>query len=330
MPTSDPSNTVMHTLQTGVFLDLDTLHPADLSLSPLTSTLTNWHLYETTLPGDIANRLQKAEVVVSNKVRIDEQVLSQAGQLQLICVAATGVNNIDMPACRQRKITVCNAQAYGTASVAQHTWALILALANQVAANHHNATSGAWSSADQFCLLDNPIMQLQGKILGIVGYGTLGQAVAQIAKAFGMRILIAKRDKIDQRSDRVMLEELLLHSDVVSLHCPLTEQNRNFIGQKELTKMKSSALLINTARGGLVDEQALADALCHGKLAGAATDVLSSEPPSPSNPLLQRVPNLIVTPHMAWSSQAARQTILEQTAENILAFVKGKPIRVVT
>tara|TARA_R110002094_G_scaffold1765_3_gene7521 strand:- start:2759 stop:3718 length:960 start_codon:yes stop_codon:yes gene_type:complete len=313
-----------------VFLDLASLKPDDLDLVPLQQSAAPLVLYPSTSLEQRDAHLAGAEVVIVNKVILDAEVLARQPQLKLICVAATGTNNIDLTAANQLGITVCNCQGYGSASVIQHTLALMLALATRLPDYSAAVTQGDWQRSSDFCLLDYPIMELQGKTLGIVGYGELGRGVANVAKALGMRVLIAARVGGEVVTGRIALTELLPQVDVLSLHCPLTEQSRNLIDASALALMKPSALLLNVARGGIVDEQALAKALCGGQLAGAAVDVLSVEPPVEGNPLLALdVPNLIVTPHCAWGSVEARQRILVQLIENIAGFKNGTPLRLV-
>jgi len=240
-------------------------------------------------------------------------------------LAATGTNNIDLKAAKANGIAVYNIRNYCTSSVVQHVYALILALTRHVRAYQHLLESSAWSDSPQFCMLDYPIRELDGKTLGIVGYGALGKAVADVAKVFGLRVLVSRRPgEQDMRDDRISLEDLLGEADIVSLHCPLTRATEKLIGQAELDLMKEDALLINTARGALVDEEALAMALRAGRLGGAGIDVLSEEPPVHGNPLLTgRIPNLIVTPHVAWAAHEARQRALDAMAENVTAFTRG-------
>jgi len=263
---------------------------------------------------------------------LDAATLAQAPELKLICVAATGTNNVDLAAAKERGITVCNVRAYGTAAVVQHVFSLITALSNNLLAYTAAVREGRWQRSEQFCLMDYPIRELAGRVMGIVGYGELGQAVARLAEAFGMQVLVAARigAEADGQPGRVPLDELLGRVDVLSLHCPLTEQTRGMIGAAELAHMKADALLINTARGGLVDEPALAEALREGRLGGAGFDVLTVEPPRQGNPLLAAdLPNLILTPHMAWASRESRQRLLDQVADNIQAYRQGRPQNVV-
>jgi glycerate dehydrogenase len=311
----------------GVFLDLDSLDRHDLDLGALRATLPEWRLHPSTAPDEVAERIATAEVVVSNKVVLDEALLAGAPRLKLIAIAATGSNNVDLAAAERLGIRVCNIRRYATPSVVQHVFALLLALVRNLPHYQQAAVDGHWQQSEQFCLLDYPIRELGGLRLGIVGYGELGRAVAEVAgKAFGMQLLIAQRPDGPSQQGRLPLQELLPQVDVLSLHCPLSAQTRNLIGVKELALMKPDALLINTARGGIVDEHALAEALRAGRLGGAGIDVLETEPPVADSPLLaDDIPNLIVTPHVAWASREARQRLADQLAENIRAFIDGTP-----
>jgi glycerate dehydrogenase len=252
-------------------------------------------------------------------------------RLRLVCVAATGTNNIDLRAAAERGITVCNVRGYATASVVEHVFMAILALCHRLHEHYDAVQRGDWNRSPAFSLLDYPFLELTGKTLGIVGYGELGRGVAKVANAFGMNTLLAQRPGGPAQPERYPLERLLADSDVISLHCPLTDATRNLIGAAELRKMRRSALLINTARGGIVDEQALAMALRNGDIAGAAVDVLSEEPPRSDNPLLKPgIPNLIVTPHTAWAGIRSRETLVSELAANIRAFLDGTPRNVVS
>ena len=313
---------------TAVFLDSATLD--DLDFSALHASFDRLTLHSASAPEQVIERLRGAQVAISNKVPLTEQVLAACPDLRLVLISATGTNNVDLAAARARGITVCNCQGYGTASVAQHCLMLLLALAGNLTDYQAAVRAGRWQQAPQFCLLDFPIVELAGKTLGILGHGELGGAVARLAEAFGMRVLLGQLPGRPARAGYLPLEQLLPQLDALSLHCPLTEQTRHLIGARELALLKPGALLINTARGGLVDEQALADALRSGHLGGAASDVLSEEPPRNDNPLLAPdIPRLILTPHCAWGSREARQRILEQLAENARAFRAGAPLRVV-
>lgn len=313
-----------------VFLDHQSLDLGDLDLSPLHAQFDELQLYASTRPDQVAERLRDATAVISNKVMIDAAAMEANPQLQLILVAATGTNNIDLATARLRGVTVCNCQGYGTPSVAQHTLALLLALATRLCDYRQAVTDGRWAAASQFCLLDFPIVELQGKTLGLLGHGELGGAVARLAEAFGMRVLSGQIPGRPARAERLPLDELLPQVDALTLHCPLNDHTRHMIGARELALLKPGALVVNTARGGLIDEQALANALRSGHLGGAATDVLSVEPPVNGNPLLQAdVPRLIVTPHSAWGAVESRQRIVGQLSENAQAFFAGQPRRVV-
>ncbi|MFP5504971.1 MAG: 2-hydroxyacid dehydrogenase [Gammaproteobacteria bacterium] len=309
----------------GVVLDLATLHPQDLDLSALRATLPRWEMHEHTVVADGARRLQEATVAVTNKFPIDAALLARSPKLELICVAATGTNNVDLAAASERGIAVCNVTGYATPSVVEHVFALILSLQRRLTEQQHAAHS-LWAHQRGFCVLDYPVGELHGKTLGVLGYGELGQAVGRLGAALGMEVLIGQRPGGDDRSGRVPLNELLRTSDVLSLHCPLTPATRGLIGARELGLMKPSALLINTARGGIVDEAALTNALQHGCLGGAGVDVLIEEPPRHGNPLLlHKLPNLIVTPHVAWASREARQRLVDGLAANVRAWQEGNP-----
>ncbi|QQS55944.1 MAG: 2-hydroxyacid dehydrogenase [Candidatus Competibacteraceae bacterium] len=316
----------------GVFLDRDSLDCGDLDFNGIDRILPDLRYYPATVPDQVATRIAEAEVIISNKVMLDAAALRHAPRLRLICIAATGLNNVDLAAATSRGVTVCNCRGYGTAAVVQHVFALLLTLVTRLSDYRRAVRDGRWRQANQFCLLDFPIRELAGKTLGIVGHGELGRGVARVAEAFGMRVLIAQRPGVveEEQEGRVPLPLLLPQVDVLSLHCPLTPETRGLIGAWELALMRRDAILINTARGGLVDEALLADALRQGALGGAGVDVLSLEPPVAGNPLLAPdIPNLIVTPHCAWGSRESRQRLVGQLAENIAGFLSGAPVRVV-
>jgi glycerate dehydrogenase len=314
-----------------VFLDHTSLDLGDLDLSALQNSFSDLQLCAQTTPDQVIERLQGASVAISNKIMLNAQTMAACPELKLILVAATGTNNVDLHAARARGITVSNCQGYGTPSVAQHTIMLLLALATRLSDYQKAVGEGRWQQAKQFCLLDFPIVELEGKTLGLLGHGELGGAVARLAEAFGMRVLLGQLPGRPARADRLPLDELLPQIDALTLHCPLNEHTRNFIGARELALMKPGAFVVNTARGGLIDEQALADALRNGHLGGAATDVLSVEPPTAGNPLLASdIPRLIVTPHNAWGSREARQRIVGQLTENAQGFFNGAALRVVS
>jgi glycerate dehydrogenase len=262
-------------------------------------------------------------------VPVRAHTIAQLPDLKMIAVAATGTDNVDLAAARERGIVVSNIRGYAHAAVPEHTFALILALRRQLLAYRADIEAGLWEKAERFCLFHHPIRDLHGSRLGLLGYGALGQQVAHLGRAFGMEIAVHTRTPVEGVQN-VSLDELLETSDVLSLHAPLTGATRNIIGADELARMKPGAILINTARGGLVDEAALADALRRGVIAGAGFDVLSQEPPAPDNPLLHlRLPNFILTPHSAWASGQAMQGLADQLIDNIEAFVRGAPVNVV-
>ena len=310
----------------GVFLDLNTVDRNDLDLSALQGTLSEWRMYRQSLPENLHDMIADAEILVTNKVVLDERALASAQQLQLICIAATGTNNVDLQTTARRGVVVCNALAYATTSVVEHVFALILALSRRLPEYQRAIDAGAWQQSTEFCLLDFPIRELSGQTIGIIGGGELGHSVSRLAQALGMRVLLAERRGEKPRPGRAVFEAVLRQSDVISIHCPLTPKTRGLIGIAELAQMKPNALLIHTSRGGIVDETALRNALDSGHLGGAAVDVLSNEPPNNGNPLLDTgLPNLIITPHIAWASRTARQRLIDEIAENIRGFLAGRP-----
>jgi glycerate dehydrogenase len=312
-------------LQKAVFLDLDSVDRDDLDLSRLGAAVRNWEWHGLVRDDEVSGVIADADVVVSNKVVLAEHHLAAANNLKLVCIAATGTNNIDTDAAGRHGVAVCNVGGYATASVVQQVFTLLLVLTTRFNEYHAAVKRGDWSRSRFFCLLDYPIRELAGKTMGIVGYGHLGKAVAGIAEAFGMQVLLARRDAGDTRPGRVPLQELLPRVDVLSLHCPLTPETRGLIGADELSLMKPDAVLINTARGGLVDEAALLDALQSGQIGGAGLDVIEVEPPPEAYPLLKPdLPNLIVTPHTAWASMESRQRLVDEIALNIEAFKEGQ------
>ncbi|RDB44169.1 2-hydroxyacid dehydrogenase [Halomonas sp. DQ26W] len=313
-----------------VFLDRESLDRNDLDLAAVENSVEQLMTHPQTTPDQVQERLKGQDIVIVNKVVLDREAL-EAHPPRLICVVATGVNNIDLDACRDLNITVCNSRGYGTDSVAQHSLSLMLALSTRLLDYHQTIKRGDWQRSTQFCLLDYPIQELAGKTLVIVGHGTLGRRVADLAKAFGMHVRIAARPGNTSGDDRQPLSELLPLADVVSLHCPLNEATQGLIDSPELAAMKPTALLINTARGGLVNEAALASALRRGEIGGAGIDVVDGEPPAADNPLFTGdIPNLIVTPHNAWGAREARQRIVGQLVENILGWQQGRSVRVVS
>ncbi|WP_180084741.1 2-hydroxyacid dehydrogenase [Acinetobacter sp. YH12145] len=311
-----------------VFLDYQSLDKQDLDFSGLEAQFDDLTLYPATTAAEVAQRIQGADVIISNKVHINAEHMQLNPQLKLILISATGTNNVDLVHAQQQGIVVCNCQAYGTAAVAQHTLMLMLNLATSFRQYDRAVQQRNWQKADQFCLLDFPIIELAGKTLGIVGYGELGQAVAHLAKAFGMKIMIGALPNRPMVAERVAFSEMLAQVDFLSLHCPLTDETRDLLNHESLAQMKASAFVINCARGGVVNESALAEALKSGTIAGAATDVLTVEPPKQGNVLLDlSIPNLIITPHSAWGSVDARQRIVQQMVENVEAFKAGMVIR---
>jgi glycerate dehydrogenase len=310
-----------------VFLDRATLKA---SIRPLQFG-AQYTEYDGTEAVDIVPRLHGAAVAIVNKVQLRAATLEQLPELKLIAVAATGVDNVDIASCRQRGIAVANIRNYAVHTVPEHAFALILALRRNLFAYAQDVESGAWNRSSQFCLHTHPIGDLHGATLGIVGAGAIGRATGLLGAAFGMRVLFAAHGSSAPAPDRLPLDELLCQSDVISLHCPLLPATRNLIDILALRKMKRGALLINTARGGLVDEAALLQALDEGLIAGAGCDVLSVEPPRNGNPLLDaRRPNLIITPHIAWASDQAMQSLADQLIDNIECWAAGKPQHLVT
>jgi len=312
-----------------VFLDYETLSYSDLRTANLTRVLPAIRLYDNTANAELTEHIENAEIVLLNKIKLNRAALDAAPRLRLIAVAGTGTDNIDLQRAAERGIGVCNVRGYCTSSVAQHVWSMILHLTQHLSAYHRLAIDGSWAGSAAFAAAEHRIRELQGLNLGIVGWGELGRAVAKIGECFGMRVLAANRPGGDPRAghaqeQRLDLRELLAIADVVSLHCPLTDQTRGMIGAAELALMKPDALLINTARGALVDSRALAEALKAGRLGGAGIDVLAQEPPVDGDPLLDAaVQNLLVTPHIAWAARESRQRCLDEMAANIQDFLSG-------
>ncbi len=314
-----------------VVLDARALNPGDLSYDCLQEFGPVTLYQRTETQAQAIARIADHEIVLVNKVPITEEVLAACPGIRLICVQATGYNIVDCAACARRGIPVTNVPSYGTAAVAQFTMALLLELCHQVGLHDRSVHQGDWARSDNFCYWLTPQRELAGKTLGIVGYGRIGQAVGGLARAFGMEVLAYSRSpRADTPGVRfcTALDELLGRADVVSLHCPLTAQTERLIDARRIAQMRPGALLLNTARGGLLDEQAVADALAAGKLGGAAVDVVSQEPMHPDNPLLT-APNCIITPHIAWAPVESRQRLLDCVVENIRAFLAGHPQNVV-
>jgi glycerate dehydrogenase len=313
------------------FLDWDSLNGSELDPACLNNLPVEWQYHPNISPAELGSLISDLDIVVSNKVLLDQSLLTRATQLKLVCVAATGTNNVDLESARKRNIPVCNVRGYATESVVQHVFMLLLNLSRRFNQYQKAIKNGDWQRSEHFCFFKYPVESLTGKIMGIIGFGELGQAVATMAKQFGMDVIVAEsmiaKKQILANYQRVNLETLLSSSDVVSLHCPLTEQTRDLIDKEEFSLMKSSAFLINTARGGIVNENALIAALKTNQIAGAATDVLTTEPPVNGNPLLESdLSSLIITPHIAWGTKQARQKLIEKVAENIDAWLKGRTI----
>jgi len=311
-----------------VFLDRSTLQ-ATVRRPAFEHT---WQEYPTTPASALTERLRDATIAITNKVPLRQETLQRLPQLRMIAVAATGYDVIDVDYCRSHGIAVANIRNYAVHTVPEHAFALITALRRNLLAYRRDVEQGRWQQVEQFCFFDYPIRDLYGATLGIIGEGVLGQGTARIARGFGMQVLFA--DHAPPKAPGVEFtpfEAVLAQSDVISLHVPLTAETRHMIGLEQLRKMKRTAILINTARGGLVDEQALAQALKEGLIAGAGFDVLSKEPPKEGNPLLElRLPNFILTPHVAWASNGAMQFLADQLIDNVEAFVRGRPQNLVT
>lgn len=311
-------------------LDASALNPGDLSWDVLNQFGEVTLYQKTESEAEAIERIGNHEIVLVNKVPITERILEACPNIRLICVQATGYNIVDTAACTHRGIPVCNVPDYGTAAVAQFTLALMLELCHRIGLHDTLVHGGKWCRSSTFCFWDTPQMELGGKTLGIIGFGRIGQAVAKLAQAFGMRVLAYSRSRRETEIpvEYVDLQTLLSESHFISLHCPLFPENIRMVNKEFLDKLREGAFLINTARGGLVDEQALAEALAAGKLAGAAVDVVTEEPMKEYNPLLT-APNCIITPHIAWAPKESRQRLLDCCVENIRAFLQGKPRNVV-
>ncbi|MEF8729392.1 MAG: D-2-hydroxyacid dehydrogenase [Accumulibacter sp.] len=290
----------------------------------------HWHEHPCTLQTEVGERLAGATIAIVNKLQLDAGLIAALPALRMIAVAATGTNNVDLDACRAHGIVVSNIRGYAVHTVPEHVFALLLALSRNLTVYRQSVAAGRWQQAEQFCFFDHPIRDLHGMTLAIIGSGSLGSGVARLAEAFGMHVLRSERkDAATRRPGYTPFPQVLREADVISLHCPLTSATRHLIGADELQAMKRSALLINTARGGLVDEAALLAALRQGRIAGAGFDVLSVEPPTAGNPLLTAellaLPNFLLTPHVAWASQPAMQALADQLTANLEAFARGEP-----
>lgn len=307
-----------------VFLDWGTMGP-DLDISQMLALLPDLAIYDETEPEQMVERIAAAEIVLGNKVLLRDMLIRNAPRLKFIGLTATGTDNVDLEAARERGIAVCNIRAYCTQSVAEHVFGCLLNLTHGLGNYVRDVRAGAWQRSDLFCMLTHPITELSGMTLGIVGFGELGKGVAKIADAFGMDVIISTRPGSDTvPDDRVAFEELLERADVITLHCPLNDATRGLFGAQAFAAMKRSAILINTARGGLVDSAALAHALREGRIRAAAIDVLAKEPPVDGDPLLDyEGDNLMVTPHIAWGTLRARQNAIDDLTANIRSFMDG-------
>lgn len=313
-----------------VFLDRATI-PGDVALRR-PGFDHDWQEFDRTRPDEVVARLRGATIAIANKVPITGPMIEALGDLKLIAVAATGTDRIDIDAANARRITVCNIRDYATTTVPEHTFALILALRRSLAGYRRSVAEGAWQAADQFCFFDHPIHDLAGSALAVIGMGSIGRAVARLGDAFGMRVLhVARKGDGNPPEDRVPFNDALAAADVITLHCPLTASTRGLIGAAEFDLMARRPMLINTARGGLVDEAAAVAALKDGRIAGAAFDVAVAEPPPADHPFMATLdrPDFILTPHVAWASRDAIATLAEQLIGNIEAFVAGSPRNVV-
>lgn len=312
-----------------VILDAYAANPGDLSWDEF-AALGELTVYDRTAQEDAAARIGDSEVVFINKVRLTDDIFAACPNLKLVSILATGYNIVDLAAAKRRGITVCNVPGYSTRAVVQMTFALLLEICQQVGLHSGAVHTGRWQSCPDFCFWDRPLIELDGKTMGIVGYGAIGSAVGTVAQALGMKLLVTARHEkpVPEGARFVSLPELLAQSDVVSLHCPQTAENARMIDAGALAQMKDGAILLNTARGGLLDEQAVADALRSGKLLAAGMDVVSAEPIRADNPLLT-APNCFLTPHIAWAPLETRRRLQAISAENLRAFLAGKPQNVV-
>jgi glycerate dehydrogenase len=304
------------------------LNPGDMSWEPIMK-YGDVKIFDRTSPPEIFERCMEADIILSNKTEFNKENIDRLHNVKLIGVLATGYNVIDINAAKNRGIVVCNVPAYGTESVAQHTLALILELSNKLSIHIASVKNGEWQQCPDYSYSKQPLMELSGKTLGIIGLGNIGLQTAKLANAFGMKVIYNSRhDKHTNLGEFKTIQDVFKESDIISLHCPLTETNKEFVNKEMLQLMKPTSYLVNTARGQLINEQDLARALNTNTIAGAALDVLSKEPPDDNNPLL-KARNCIITPHNAWSTREARQRIIDMTSENIKAFLDGHPKNVV-
>ena len=306
-----------------VFLDRATLH-ADLRLLDFDHV---WVEHPHSAPEEVADKLWRASIAITNKVPVTRAVLDACPKLRLVAVAATGVNNVDLDACRERGVVVCNIRGYAEHTVPEHVFMLLLALRRNLLAWRRTLQGGTWQRAESFCLFDHAMHDLHGSVLGLIGHGNVGRGVEKLARAFGMEVLVAEHKGAPTvRPDRTAFDEVLARADQISVHTSLTEATRGLIGAREFGLMKRSAVLVNTARGGVVDETALVSALKARRTAGAGCDVLAVDPPRQGSALLELdMPNFLLTPHVAWSSREAMQALADQLMDNVEAFVRGEP-----
>lgn len=313
----------------GVILDSKTIGK-DVDIGPITNLLDSWDVFDLTDSSETNQRIHDADVVLTNKVKIDKSNLGAAKKLKFVSVLATGTDHIDLEEAFKSGVQISNVRGWCTPSVTQHTVALLLSLTNKVSQYSADVYSGKWQSSDTFALLNYHTEELSGKTLGIFGFGELGKAFSSVMRSFGAKILLGEKKNRRPREGRTSFEATLEKSDFISLHCPLTRENTHMIDEAALKRMKGSAFLVNTARGGLINSRHLLDALSSGEIAGAALDVLEEEPPSESELLsASKIPNLIISPHVAWSAVESRKRLVEQTQENIKSFLRGQPVRLV-
>ncbi|MBT8078395.1 MAG: D-2-hydroxyacid dehydrogenase [Gammaproteobacteria bacterium] len=310
-----------------VFLDYGTIGPEDLDYTPLQRVVENLTVYDSTTREQLGERIRDVEIVYTNKIRFDDATFALAKSLKFIGLTATGTDNVDLDAARRHGVAVCNIRAYCTQSVVEHVFGVLLNFTHSLAKFNSLVRAGEWQRADNFCKLDHPLRELSAMTMGIVGYGELGRGVGEIAKQFNMKLLISRRRGTpavdgDGRTD---FDDLIEQSDVISLHCPLNDDTREMLAAEQFRRMKNDAILINTARGGLIDSAALVAALQQGEIAAAAIDVLPQEPPVDGNPLLDyRGDNLLMTPHIAWATVEARQNAVNELAANVAAYLTGE------
>ncbi len=311
-----------------VFLDLATYKQGDEHVDLLNAAHDNWVLYDGSTPDELVERMSGAELVITNKCKLTREVIEACPDLKIIIAGATGVDNIDVQAAKDKGVIVCNVRGYSTSAVAQYVFAGILTLLNSCSKYDALVKSGAWQNNQKFCLLDYDMIELSGKTIGLVGYGDIAGAVEKIALAFDMHVLRSERKGAsDIRPGRAAFDDVIRNADILSLHCPLNDDTRGLIGEEELSLMKDTAILVNAARGGVADEQALADAVRDQEISGAVVDVVSQEPPRDGNPLLDPdLERVIITPHCAWASVEARLRLFEQVKEIIASYKAGAPI----